>query len=94
MMRKASLMKYLDYIVSNEDIENGKPDPEMYLKAMSFLKVQPEECLIIEDNENGIKAARASGGHLLIVENVEDVNIRNIINKIKEIDSIKHNNGD
>jgi len=88
MMRKASLMKYLDYIVSNEDIENGKPDPEMYLKAMSFLKVQPEECLIIEDNENGIKAARASGGHLLIVENVEDVNIRNIINKIKEIDSI------
>jgi beta-phosphoglucomutase len=88
MMRKASLMKYLDYIVSNEDIKNGKPDPEMYLKAMSFLKVQPEECLIIEDNENGIKAARASGGHLMIVENVEDVNIRNILNKIKEIDSI------
>ena len=87
MMRKASLMKYLDYIVSNEDIENGKPDPEMYLKAMSFLKVQPEECLIIEDNENGIKAARASGGHLLIVENVEEVNIRNIVSKIKEIDS-------
>ena len=80
--------KYLDYIVSNEDIENGKPDPEMYLKAMSFLKVRPEECLIIEDNENGIKAARASGGHLLIVENVDDVNIRNILNKIKEIDSI------
>jgi HAD superfamily hydrolase (TIGR01509 family) len=83
MMIKASLMRYLDYIVSNEDIENGKPDPEMYLKAMSFLKVQPEECLIIEDNENGIKAAKASGGHLLVVENVQDVNFRNIMSKIK-----------
>ena len=65
----------------------GKPDPEMYLKAMSILGVQPYECLIIEDNENGIKAARASGGHLLVVDNVENTNLDNIITRIQEIES-------
>ncbi len=87
MMQKAQLSKYLDTLISNEDVSKGKPDPEMYLKAMSILGVQPYECLIIEDNENGIKAARASGGHLLVVDNVENTNLDNIITRIQEIES-------
>lgn len=86
MMQKSALSGYLDYLISNEDISNGKPDPEMYLQAMEYFALKPAECLIIEDNENGIKAARASGGHLLVVKEVTDVNFSNIIDRIREIE--------
>jgi beta-phosphoglucomutase len=78
MMQKASLENYLDFYVSNQDVTHGKPDPEMYNKAIEKMGLSPKECMIIEDNENGIKAARASGAHVMIVESVEDVNYENI----------------
>lgn len=88
MMQKSGLLGYLDLMVSNEDVSKGKPDPEMYLKAMKLFKLNPQECLIIEDNENGIKAARASGAHLLVVEAVADTNLKNILSRIEEIESL------
>lgn len=87
MMRKAGLDAYLDIMVSNEDVSRGKPDPEMYLKAMTSFGLDPSECLIVEDNENGIKAAKASGGHLLVVKEVDDTNIQNILGRIAEIEN-------
>ena len=41
----------------------------------------------IEDNENGIKAARDSGAHLMVIKEVTDVNLTNILNRIREIES-------
>jgi beta-phosphoglucomutase-like phosphatase (HAD superfamily) len=73
-------------MVSNEDVTRGKPDPEMYLRSMEYFALKPTECLIIEDNENGIKAARASGGHLLVVKEISEVNLSNIIKRINEIE--------
>ncbi len=87
MMRCAHLDKYLEFIVSNQDVKKPKPDPEIYITAMKKLNLQPTECLIIEDNENGIRAALASGGHLLAVKNVNEVNWENISAKIAEIES-------
>lgn len=87
MMECAGLAPYLDYKVSNEDVSKGKPDPEMYLKAMAHFGLQPDECLIVEDNEHGIRAAKASGAHLLVVKEVTDTNITNILNRIAEIES-------
>ncbi len=87
MMQKAELEKYLELMVSNEDVSKGKPDPEMYIKAMSYFQFQPDECLIVEDNENGIKAAQASGGHLLVVRDVAETNLENITERIREIES-------
>jgi beta-phosphoglucomutase len=78
MMETTKLIKYLDIIMSNEDIERPKPDPEIYLKTMVKLNVKPEECLILEDNENGIKAAKASGAYVLQVSAVTDVTYDNI----------------
>jgi beta-phosphoglucomutase len=74
-------------MASNEDVSQGKPSPEMYVKAMEFFNLYPHECLIVEDNENGIKAAQASGGHLLVVSDVSETNLDNIINKIHQIES-------
>jgi len=78
MMQKASLEQYLDFYISNQDVKNGKPDPEMYNKAIERMGLNPKECMIVEDNENGIKAARASGANVMIVDSVEDVNYENI----------------
>lgn len=83
MMEKSGLDKYLEFILSNEDVTKCKPDPEMYDIAIERLNLKPENCLILEDNENGIKAAKASGGNLLIINRVEDVNYHNIIESIK-----------
>lgn len=85
MMEKSSLAPYLSFFLSNQDVVKGKPDPEIYTKAIEKLKLKPTECLIVEDNENGIKAAKASGGHLLKVNNIFDVTYQSITTKIKSL---------
>jgi beta-phosphoglucomutase len=88
MMSKAGLTKYLDIMLSNEDVSNAKPNPEIYLKAMQSLGCKPEECVIVEDNENGVRAARASGAHVLVVKEVHDTNYANIIDAIKKAQEV------
>jgi beta-phosphoglucomutase len=87
MMRKAALMDYLDFFLSNQDVIKGKPDPEIYQKAITRLGLLPDECLVVEDNENGIRAAMATFAHVLTVEHVDDVNYQNIIRRISEINA-------
>ena len=85
MMEKAALAPYLDLMLSNQDVPKAKPAPDIYFKAMERFGLPPEECLVVEDNENGIKAATASGAHVLVVEDVADTNISNIMARINEI---------
>ena len=87
MLEKSDLLKYLDIVVSAEEVSEPKPSPEMYERIIFHFNLHPEECLIIEDNENGIKAARSSGANVLIVKAVDEVNIENIIQKIEKINS-------
>lgn len=87
MMEKSGLLEFLNFFLSNEDVVKSKPDPEMYINAISRLDLKPSECLILEDNDNGMKAALASGAHLLIVDSTVDVNYYNIKRKIFEIEN-------
>ena len=75
----------MDIIYSAEDVVNPKPDPEIYIKSIKSLKLKPNNCLILEDNEHGILAAKASGAHVLVIKNIDEVNLQNIEQKIKEI---------
>lgn len=86
MMQQAALTDYLEFYLSNEDVKIGKPDPEIYTKAIINLKLSPKECLVVEDNEKGIKAARASGAWLMEVNEVEEVNYQNIMKCIMHIE--------
>ena len=85
-MEKANLLPHLELVVSAQDVPMGKPDPAVFQLAMQRMRFRPDECLILEDNENGIKAARASGGYLMRIDTVEDVNYQNIKRKIAEIE--------
>ena len=48
-------------VVSSDDVERGKPEPDVYLLAARRLGVPPERCLAVEDSSNGIRAALAAG---------------------------------
>lgn len=87
MMDKARLTDYLEFFISNQDVSKGKPDPEMYNLAISKLGLMPNECVIVEDNENGIRAAKTSGAHVLEVATVYDVNYQNIKQFISTVES-------
>ncbi|QCI98904.1 HAD family hydrolase [Agrobacterium larrymoorei] len=85
MMNKAALEDYLEFQLSNEDVKQAKPNPEIYSRAIELMGVAPHECLIIEDNENGIKAAKASGAHVMVVHDVSDVNYPAVKETIRQI---------
>ena len=86
MIDKAGLTEYMEFMLSNQDVVKAKPDPEIYLTAIKRLGLKPEECLICEDNQNGIQAALASGAHLFKVDTVNDVTYANIKRRIEEIE--------
>ena len=84
MLSKIGLIEYMDLIISNEDVKNSKPHPEMYWKAMSMMSVLPEECLIVEDSPHGLLAASRSRANVLRVDNPADLTFEKIQNKLKE----------
>lgn len=86
MMEKAGLNGYLDVCLSNQDVEKPKPDPQIYLEASKRLGVKPKECLVVEDNQNGIAAARAAGCSVFAVASVNDVTYERIQSEIKRVE--------
>ncbi len=60
-LHKLSLQKYFERIVSGDDVKKSKPAPDIFLKAAQLMQVKPSDCVVIEDANNGIAAARAAG---------------------------------
>lgn len=87
MMEKAHLEKFLEFVLSNEDVKTAKPDPEIYLLAMQKLGLKAEECLILEDNPHGLEAARQSGAHVMKIENPGSVTWDSITSQIERIEN-------
>jgi len=86
VLSKLEIIEYFDYIISNEDVTNSKPHPEIYWTAMSKLSFLPEETLIIEDSPHGLQAAYRSNSNIFRVENTTQVTYDNIVNKINSIE--------
>jgi beta-phosphoglucomutase len=89
MLEKASLIDYMEFLISTQDVLHPKPHSQMYDTAIAKMGLTPKECLIVEDNENGIKAAIASGAHVLKVKSVEEVNYYNITAEIARIKGLQ-----
>ena len=86
VLSKLGIIEFMDLIISNEDVKNSKPHPEMYWKAISTMSYLPEETLIIEDSPYGLLAASRSKSHILRVKNPKEVTYTNIFNKLIEIE--------
>jgi len=87
MLAKIGIIEYMDLIISNEDVKNSKPHPEMYWKAMSMMGCLPEETLIVEDSPHGLLAASRSRASILRVDNPKDLVLSKIISKLDETKS-------
>lgn len=67
VLKVLGLSNAFDFIATRDDVEHGKPDPEIYFLVASELEVQPEDCLVIEDSPAGVKAALAAGMNVVAV---------------------------
>jgi len=63
------LLDHFEVIVTGDEVENPKPHPEPYLKAMELLGVEPERCLAVEDSRRGLDSAVAAGLRCIAVPN-------------------------
>ena len=88
MMEQSGLLGYLEFYLSNQDVTLGKPDPEIYTKAIGHLGLNPYECLVVEDNPKGIQAGKGSGAWVMEVDAVEEVNYHNIMKYIEQIERL------
>lgn len=61
ILQRTDLLKYFDDVVDGNNITKSKPDPEVFLKAAQFMGANPADCVVIEDAEAGIRAAKAAG---------------------------------
>jgi HAD superfamily hydrolase (TIGR01509 family) len=84
MLAKIGIIEYMDLILSNEDVKNSKPHPEMYWKTMSMMGVLPEETLIVEDSPHGLLAASRSRANVLRVNSPKDLDLSKILRKLDE----------
>ena len=75
-----------DAILTSEDFERSKPDPDCYLKAAARLGALPSQCLVFEDSFNGLRSGRAAGMHVVglattnpktAIESLSDIQIEN-----------------
>ncbi len=55
--------------VSSEEVEHGKPAPNVYLEAARRLGIEPERCAAVEDSENGLRSAAAAGMKVIAIPN-------------------------
>ncbi|MDB6065150.1 MAG: HAD-superfamily hydrolase, subfamily variant 3 [Pedosphaera sp.] len=73
MLRGSGIWELFDCVLSNEDVAQAKPDPEIYLTACERLGIKPQEAMIVEDAPHGVEAARRSGGGLCQVAGFNEV---------------------
>jgi len=90
MLSKIGIIEYMSLILSNEDVKNCKPHPEIYWNTMSIMNVLPEETLIVEDSPIGLIAAKRSNANVLRVDNPHDLTLDKLYSKLNQkMDIIK-----
>ncbi len=90
IISKTNLNKYFDCIVSGEGVQNGKPAPDIFLKAMNHFNETPGNCIVLEDSKNGVLAANAANMFCIGFQNKnsgnQDLSTANrIVNSINEV---------
>ena len=71
-MSQVGLLPYFDKIISARMVAHGKPEPDVYLYAAAQLGVSPEECVALEDSQNGVRSAAAAGCKTVLVPDLDN----------------------
>jgi HAD superfamily hydrolase (TIGR01509 family) len=86
MLIRKGFFDYIDFLYSNEDVNNPKPNAEIYMRCMIKVGVNPDETVIIEDSHIGRKGAIRSGAHLCAVKDSNDLTFDKINSTILNAD--------
>jgi len=68
-LTRLGLLGYFDCLLARDDVQRGKPDPELYLTVLKSLNVTADQAIALEDSPNGILAARGAGIFCVAVPN-------------------------
>ena len=68
-LEATGLVETFAVVVSSDEVEHGKPAPDVYLEAARRLGADPASCLVVEDSHNGVRAARSAGMTVVLVPN-------------------------
>jgi len=82
MLERTGQLKFMDFVISNEDVSSPKPSPEGYKLAIRRLGLKPKDCLIVEDAPKGIEAAKKSEAFVYEVSGYNEVTLENTLAKI------------
>ncbi|MEO8823816.1 MAG: HAD family phosphatase [Ginsengibacter sp.] len=101
VLEKVELLSYFKVILTAEDVSNGKPFPDVFLKAASLLNLPVENCIVFEDAVSGVKAAKSASmkcvaiatnhnSHLLdeadlVIESFKDLNFIDLCNQLEKV---------
>ena len=61
MLKRFGWLDYFSAVVTGEDTERGKPEPDLFLLAAEKLRVAPQSCIVFEDTDEGLEAAAHAG---------------------------------
>ena len=84
MLEFAGLLQLLDVLVTNEDVEEAKPAPDLYVEACQRLGVSTADALVIEDHPFGVQAAERAGCSVIQVSGVHEVTVSLVENVFLE----------
>jgi HAD superfamily hydrolase (TIGR01509 family) len=71
LLSRAHLREQFDVVVCGDDVERGKPAPDIFLLAAGRLRLDPRRCLVLEDSEMGIRAAKAAQMQAFLVPDLK-----------------------
>lgn len=94
MLQFAGILPHLDCLVTNEDVSQAKPSPEIYSRSCQELEVSPHSALVIEDHAIGVRAAQDAGCHVIQVDGPEDVTIDLIVDWLSQQGKMSENSND
>jgi beta-phosphoglucomutase len=80
--------QFFEFVLSNQDVANPKPHPEIYLAACDRLQLKPWETLVVEDSPHGVRACLEAGCRLCLVKNPEDVSLPRIMESVIEHENL------
>ena len=67
VVRVLDIQRFFDAVQTSDDVVRGKPEPEIYLKAIARLGLQPSDCVVLEDSSNGALAGKRAGAYVIAV---------------------------
>ncbi|NDO46158.1 HAD family phosphatase [Clostridium sp. MD294] len=70
ILKRTGLLEHFDLAVCGDEIEKGKPSPDVFIKAAEKLNVPKQRCLVLEDSQNGIIAAKSAGIEVIFIKDL------------------------